>query len=240
VIQQRLSGSTTIRAGLGPKNLIGGGLFDPGPGRLVEDTEQGPGVPAGLEGRPPQCRHARHRYRSGDKVQEPAGDGEADPLGLRNGGELLLHVARDLHGALQPLAEGLDLGLLLGKMTLKLVDPGSGRGAVDGLDGLDGLDDLRGLAIERLAGSVAIVGHSGHVAVSTSKDGEGAGNPLGDRGHGRLAPSRPIKGSRPRWHTPRRELSTDHRGSKAVLRKCRSRKPVYPQGYRGFESHLLR
>ena len=45
VIQQRLSGSTTIRAGLGPKNLIGGGLFDPGPGDLVEDTDQGPGVP---------------------------------------------------------------------------------------------------------------------------------------------------------------------------------------------------
>ena len=48
VIQQRLSGSTTIKAGLGPKNLIGGGLLDPRPDRLVEDLEQGPGVLTGL------------------------------------------------------------------------------------------------------------------------------------------------------------------------------------------------
>jgi hypothetical protein len=50
VIQQRLSGSTTIRAGLGPKNLIGGGLLDLGPGRLVEDLQQAAGVLSGLEG----------------------------------------------------------------------------------------------------------------------------------------------------------------------------------------------
>ena len=169
-------------------------------------------MPAGLEGRPPQGRHARHRHRPGHDVQEPSGDAEADPLGLGDGGELLLLVAGDLHGVLQALAEGLDLGLLLGKMTLKLVNPGSGRGAVHGLD------DLRGLAIKRLAGLVAIVGHRGHVAVSTTKDGEGAGDTLGDRGHWRLAPSRPIEGSRPRLHTPRRELSTDHPPTKTVLR----------------------
>jgi hypothetical protein len=212
VIQQRLSGSTTIRAGLGPKNLIGGGPLDPGPGRLVENLEQRPGVAAGPEGRPPQGRHARDGLRSGHDAQEPTGDAEADPLGLGDGGEFLLLVAGDLHGVLQALAEGLDLGLLLGEMTPKLVNPGSGRGAVHGLD------DLGGLAIKRLAGLVAIVGHRGHVAVSTAKHGEGAGNPLGDRRHGRFAPSRPIKGSRPRLHTPRSELSTDHPPAKTVLR----------------------
>src|SRR3954470_6161817 len=115
VIQQRLSGSTTIRAGFGPKNLIGGGLLDPGPGRLVEDLDQGPGVPTGLEGRPPQRRHARDRLRSGHDLQEPARDAEADPLGLGHGGEFVLCVAGDLHGPLQPGAEGPVLGLLVGQ-----------------------------------------------------------------------------------------------------------------------------
>ena len=105
VIQQRLSGSTTISAGLGPKNLVGGGLLDPGPGRLVEDLEQGPGVPTGLVGRPSQRRHARHRPRSRHDLQEPAGDAEADPLGLSNRGELVLRVAGDLEGP-APTARG--------------------------------------------------------------------------------------------------------------------------------------
>ena len=135
-IQQRLSGSTTIRAGLGPKNLIGGGLLDPGPGRLIEDLEQGPGVPAGLEGRPPQRRHAGHRLRSGHDLQEPAGDAEADPLGLGDGGELVLRVAGDLHGTPQPLAEGPILGLLVGQASPQFLGPGLGRGAIDGLDDL--------------------------------------------------------------------------------------------------------
>ena len=73
-------------------------MFDPGPGRLVEDLEQGPGVLAGLQRRPPQCRHARDRLRSGHDLQEPAGDAEADPLGLGQGGELVLPIAGDLHG----------------------------------------------------------------------------------------------------------------------------------------------
>ena len=40
--------------------------------------------------------------------------------------------------------EGVDLGLPLGELSLKFVDPGLGRGAVDGLG------DLLGLAVERL------------------------------------------------------------------------------------------
>jgi len=177
VIQQRLSGSTTIRAGARPKNLIGGGLLDPGPGRLVEDLEQGPGMPTCLEGRPPQGRHAGDRRRPGHDVQEPAGDGEADPFGLGDGGELLLLVAGDLHGPLQPRAKGPILGLLVGQASLQFLDVGSGDGAVGGLD------DRLGLTVKRLAGTVAILGHRGDIAVSTAKDGEGAGDTLGDRGH---------------------------------------------------------
>jgi hypothetical protein len=212
VIQQRLSGSTTISAGLGPKNLIGGGLLDPGPGGLVEDLEQRPGVPTGLEGRPSQGRHARYRLRSGHDVQESAGDAQADPLGLGDCGELLLLLAGDLHGPLQPHAKGPILGLLVGQVSPQFFDAGLGRAAIDGLD------DLLGLTVERLAGSVAILGHPGDVAVSTAEDGERAGDSLGDRGHRGLAPSRLVEGSRPRLHTPRRELSTDYPRARAVLR----------------------
>jgi hypothetical protein len=197
---------------LGPKNLIGGGLFDPRPGDLVEDLEQGPGMPAGFEGRPPQRRHARDRDRSGHDVQEPACHGEADALGLGDTGELILLVAVDLHGVLQPPAESPILGVAIGELSSEFVDPSFGRGAVDGDD------DLLGLTVERLAGLVASFGHLGDVAVSAAQDGEGAGDTLGDRGHGGLAPSRPVEGSRPRLHTPRRELSTDHTEMHAVLR----------------------
>jgi hypothetical protein len=196
---------------LGPKNLIGGGLFDPRPGRIVEDFEQGPGVLTGLEGRPSQGRHAGDRFRSGHDVQEAAGDAEADPLGLGHGGEPVLRVASDLDDVLQPLAEGAILGLLIVQASPQLLDAGLGDGAVDGLD------DLLGLTVERLAGLVAIFGHPCDVAVSTAEDGEGAGDTAGDRGHGGLAPSRPIGLSRPRLHTPRHELSTDYPGTMAVL-----------------------
>ena len=129
---------------MGPKNLIAGGLLDPGPGDLVEDLDQGPGPPAGLEGRPPQRRHAGDRLRSGHDVQEPAGDAQADALGLGDGGELVLLVGSDLDRVFEPLLEDLDLGPLVGELPLKFVDPGPGRGAVDGIG------DLFGLAVERL------------------------------------------------------------------------------------------
>jgi hypothetical protein len=145
-------------------------------------------------------------------VQEAAGDAEADPLSLGEGGEFLLLVAGDLHGVLESPLKGLDLGLAAGELLLEFVDASPGGGAVDGLD------DLLGLAVERLAGLVAFVGHLGDVAVSTAEDGEGAGNTLGDRRHRGLAPSRPVEGSRPRLHTPRRELSTDHPGWEGDLR----------------------
>ena len=76
--------------------------------------------------------------------KQPPGHAQADPLGLGDGGELVLRVGGDLDGVFEPLPEGLDLGLLLGELLLKLVDPGLGRGAVDGLG------DLFGLAIKRL------------------------------------------------------------------------------------------
>jgi hypothetical protein len=131
---------------------------------------------------------------------------------LGHGGELVLLVTGDLHGPLQPRAEGPILGLPVGQVSPQFFDAGSGDGAVDGLD------DLLGLTVERLAGLVAIFGRRGDVAVSTAEDGEGAGDTLGDRGHRGLAPSRPVEGSRLRLPTLRRELSTYHAESKAVLR----------------------
>ena len=66
------------------------------------------------------------------------------PLGLGDGGELVLLVGGDLDRVFQPLLEGLDLGPLLGKLSLKLVESGLGRGAVHGVG------DLFGLAVQRL------------------------------------------------------------------------------------------
>jgi hypothetical protein len=153
-------------------------LFDPGPGRLVEDLEQGPGVLAGLQSRPTQRRHARDGLRSGHDVQESAGDAEADPLGLGDGGELLLLVAGDLHGSLQAPTKGSILGLPVGELSPEVVDPSFGRCAVDRID------DLLGLAVERLSGLLTVLGHPGDVAVLAAEDGEGAGDALRDRGHG--------------------------------------------------------
>ena len=161
-----------------PKNLIGGGLLDPGPGRLVDHLEQGPGLLAGLVGRPPQRCHAGDGRRSDDDVQEAAGDGEADPLGLGDGSELVLHVAGDLHGPPQASAKGLILGVPVGELSPEVVDRGFGRGA------FDGLHDLLGLAVERLTRLVTIPGHPGDVPIVAAEDGEGTGDALGDRGHG--------------------------------------------------------
>jgi len=153
-------------------------LFHPGPGRLVEDREEGTGLLAGLEGGASQCRHAGDRHRSGHDEQEPAGDAEADPLGLGDGGELILLVSGDLDGSLQAAAKEPILGLAVGELLPEVFDPSFGRRAIDGLD------DLLGLAIERLAGLLAVPCHRGHVAVLAAEDTQGAGDPLGDRGHG--------------------------------------------------------
>jgi hypothetical protein len=102
------------------------------------------GVPAGLVGGASQGRHAGDGLRAGHDPEEPAGDTQADPLGLGDGGELAMRVGGDLDGVVEPLPEGLDLGPVLGELPLKLVDPGFGCGAVDGRD------DLVGLTVERL------------------------------------------------------------------------------------------
>ena len=153
-------------------------MSHPGPGRFVEDRREGPGLLAGLEGGASRCRHAGDQLRSGHDEQEPTGDAKADPLGLGDGGELILHVASDLHGPLQAAAKRPILGVAVGELLPEAVEPSFGRRAIEGLD------DLLGLAIERLAGLVTVLGHRGHVAVSAAEDGEGRGDALGDRGHG--------------------------------------------------------
>jgi hypothetical protein len=163
---------------LRPKNLIGGDLVDLGPCRLIEDLEQAAGVLAGLEGRPPQGRHARGGSRPGHDLQESPGDAETDPLGLGDDGELGLLLGGDLEGELQPLLEGLNFSVPLGELPVKAVDPGLDPNAIDGLD------DLLGLAIERSPRLIAFLGHRGDVAISAAEDGEGAGDTLRDRGHG--------------------------------------------------------
>jgi hypothetical protein len=101
-------------------------------------------VLAGLEGGPPQRRHTRGALRPGHDVQEPSCDAEADPLGLGDGGELVVLLGGDLDGVVEAFPEGLDHGLVVGEFSLEFVDPGFGGGAADGLD------DLVGLAVERL------------------------------------------------------------------------------------------
>ncbi len=53
-------------------------------------------------------------------------------------------VGGDLDGVSEPPLEGLDLGVLLGKLSLEIVDASPGRGAVHGIG------NLLGLAVERL------------------------------------------------------------------------------------------
>ena len=161
-----------------PKNLIGGDLADVGPCHLIKDLEQAAGVLAGLEGGTPEGRHAGDGLGPGHDPQESPGDAEADPLGLGDDGELGLLLGGDLEGELQPILEGLDFGMPLGEFSTKAVDSGLGR------DAIDGLDDLLGLAIERLPRLIAVLGHPGKITVSTTEDGEGAGDPLREGGHG--------------------------------------------------------
>lgn len=149
-----------------------------GPCRLIEDLKQGVGAPTGLEGGPPERRHAGDGHRSGHDLQESPGDAETDTLGLGDDGELGLLLGGDLVGEPQLLLEGLDFRVPLGELPVKLVDPGLDS------DAIDGFDDLLGLAIERLPRLIAVLGHRGDVAVSAAEDGEGAGDTLRDRGHG--------------------------------------------------------
>src|SRR5512142_603239 len=176
--QQRLSGSTTIRTGFGPKNFIGGGLFDLGPVLLVEHLEQGAGPHAGLQGRPSQGRNARGGCRPLHDPQQPPGDAQADPLGLGDGGKLVLLVGGELHGVLEPLLKGLIFRLLLGELPLKFVDAGLCGGPVQGVH------DRIGLAVEGLPRLLTILSHLGNIAVVTEENGESTGDALRDRGHG--------------------------------------------------------
>jgi hypothetical protein len=70
---------------------------------------------------------------------------QANPLGLGDGGKLVLLLGGDLYRAVQSLLEGFDLSLPLGELLLELVDAGLGRGAVHGTG------DLFGLAVQRLS-----------------------------------------------------------------------------------------
>jgi hypothetical protein len=90
----------------------------------------------------------------------------------------VLLVGGDLDGVSQPLLKGLDLGPLLGELSLKVVDAGLGRGTVHGVG------DLLGLAVERLPRLLTVLGQLGHVAVLPAEDGKSAGDALRDRGHG--------------------------------------------------------
>jgi hypothetical protein len=76
--------------------------------------------------------------------QEPPGHAQADPLGLRDGGELVLLIGRDLDGVPQSLLESLNLGLLPGELLPEFIDAGLGRSAVHGVG------DVLRLAVERL------------------------------------------------------------------------------------------
>ena len=133
---------------------------------------------SGLVGGASQGCHAGWGLRSGHDAQEPAGDAQADPLGLGDGGELVLLLAGDLDGVPEPRSKGLVLRLLSVELLLEFVDAGPGWGAVHGFD------DILGLAVERLTRLVATLGHRGDVAVSAAEDGEGGGDTLRDRGHG--------------------------------------------------------
>ena len=182
--------------------------------RLVEDFQQACGLLARLVGDSSQGGDAGGGLRPVDDPEEPAGDAEADALGLGDGGELVSLLRGDLDGMIQAIPEDLDLDLSLIELVTKVVDLGP-----DGL-AIDGLDDLLGLAIKRLSRLVAAPGHLGHIAVSTTEDREAAGDKLGDRGH-EIVSGEVNRRTTPRLHTPGRELSTFDHHRDADLRKSR-------------------
>jgi hypothetical protein len=153
-------------------------LFDLGPGLLIEHREQGAGPHAGLPGRPSQGGHARGGGPSLHDPQQSPGDAQADPLGLGDGGELVLCVGGDLHGMLEPLVKGVIFRLLLGQLPLEFVDAGLGGGPVQGVH------DFMSLAVEGLPRLLPVLSHPRDIAVRAEENGEGTGDALRDRGHG--------------------------------------------------------
>jgi hypothetical protein len=101
--------------------------------------------------------------------QQAAGDGEADALGLGDGGELGLAVIVGGEGVaqapLQVVAAGLEL--------IELLLEAEGVPAVR--QGIEVVEDAVGLAVEGLAAQAVLPGASGDVAVAAEEDGAGAG-----------------------------------------------------------------
>lgn len=133
-----------MTTGRGPKNLIGGGLLDTGPGRLVEHSEQGCRLLARVLSRTAQGSDAGRRLDATNDLKQAAGDRQADAFGLGDGGEVVLKLRGQENGILQAVLEGLKFGLLGVELVAQLVDLGLG-----GLT-FDRLNDVLGLAVEGL------------------------------------------------------------------------------------------
>lgn len=164
--------------GRGPKNLIGGGLLDTGPGHLVEDGEQGRRLVAGVLGGSAQGGDAGCRRRATDDLEQATSDREADAFGLGDGGEVLLHLRGEQDGTSESFLERPNLGLLAVELLAKLVDLGLGDLA------LDGLNDLMSLTVEGLAGLGSLLSQGGDTAITAAQNRETAGDELRKAGHG--------------------------------------------------------
>jgi hypothetical protein len=106
-------------------------------------------------------------------VQESAGAGQTDALGLSGGGELGLAVLVDPHGVVEaPLPVG-TAGLGLVELLAEAEDFLAVR-----LDGPVVADSV-GLSVDRLAAQAVFVGAAGDLAIASEEGGGGVGDALG-------------------------------------------------------------
>jgi hypothetical protein len=146
------------------EDLVGGSLADSGTCLLVEDLEQGRGTQGGRATVPPQLGDAGGGITQEDG-QEPAGDGQADALGLGAGGEVGLRVGGDFDTA----ASGV---LQRPKALQQLGDLVAEQGELSLLwCGVEVAQGTASLAVQALAREAALLGIPGDIAAPPEEDG---------------------------------------------------------------------
>jgi hypothetical protein len=138
------------------------GLTDARPGTLVEDLQQRPRPLAGGLRPAAQLGHAGGPCAQRD-LQEAAGDGEADALGLGHGGELGLAVVVEEDRAVEAPPQVVAVGLALVELLSQAEDLLAVPIAVELIE------DGGVVAVDGLSAEAVLLGESGDVAVAAAE-----------------------------------------------------------------------
>jgi hypothetical protein len=155
------------------EDLVGRGLADAWPRELVEGLQQDPAALAGGLGPAAEFGNAGGALAECD-LQEAAGDGQTNALGLGDGSELGLAIFVEDDGVvqtpLQVVAVSLDLVELLSEAEDLLAMTLGVEVSADGV----------GLSVDGLSACAALAGQSRDVAVASAEGGGGAGDAVED------------------------------------------------------------